>query len=536
MVKNIINIHIKKVLSWFLLIQIIFLTGCNKNISSHPKRLNDGNIVWTVSEKPDTLDPGLCGYMDGTDIINNMFEGLFRVIEKDVITSNIVKSYVVSEDMKTYVFEFYDDIFWSDGERVFPKDFETSWKRVLRSNFVSPRKELFLPIKNAKKIILDNIDPESLGVRAVQDNKLIVTLEYPISYLFHLLSLTPFMPVRDDVIDDDGLWAKDPQKFISNGPFYLSRYSDNSLVLKKNLFYRKNKNANVNSVLINFINDSNAAFMSYKSSNTDIIDSLPLNESKKLNFSKEFVSIPYYGLYFYSFNMNLDCFKDNKVRQAFSKAIDREKLIKMIRKTDELPANEYLYPDFMKKIDDNFEVKNYYDLSEAKKLLARAGYNKENPFPSVELSYNSESDNKIIAEAIQEMLKNNLQIDVTLSGQEWSNFNNKREHLEYNGLAKNSHMMEYFDPASFLELFKSGGISYCGYNNLIYNSVFDEILQLPSGIKRDKKILEAVKILDNDMPIIPLFYYSSTSLIKPYIKNYYINSIGYKYLGLINIA
>lgn len=526
----------KHIIPAILLIFIPFFFSCtNNNDSNVQSRLKNKQIVWSIPDKPHFLDPGLCGYMDGTDVINNMFEGLFRVTKKDNITFGVVKSYSCSEDKKTYIFEFKDDVYWSDGKKVSPKDFEFSWKRVLNPDFQSPRKNLFLSLKNADNIINHSYDISSLGVKALNDHQLKIDLEHPVDHLFKLLSLTPFMPIREDMVDSENLFIKDTKTFISNGPFFLERVSDNYLILKKNIFYNNADKSNVGSVLVKFINDSNTAYIGYKSKNIDIIDNVPLNELQKLYKSDEFISIPYYGMYFYSFNLNLNCLKNKKTRQAISAAIDRDAIIKKIRKSSEKPANEYIHPDFMKNITGSSVIKNSFDLKKAKKLFLESGFDNNNKFPELEILFNSESENKIIAEVVQEMLKNNLNIDVKLHGNEWSIFNNKRKKLEYNGLVKNSYIVESFDPISFLEIFRPGGISYCGYNNEKYNLILNNILNINSADDKNKEILKAAQILDDEMPIIPLFYYSSSSLAQPYIKNYYINYIGYKFLGFIKI-
>lgn len=472
--------------------------------------------------------------MDGTDIINNMFEGLFRVIKEDKITFGVAKSFSVSKDKKTYIFNLKDNIYWSDKKKLTAKDFEFAWKRVLRPDFYSLKKDLFLAIKNAKDIISKKKPVSCLGVKAIDEKKLKLELEYPVDNLFYLLSLTPFMPVRKDIVDDEGLWVKDKTKSVSNGPFYLERYSVDSIVLKKNKFYYNSNKSNINKILVRFISDTNTAYVAYKLNNIDILDNPPISELRRLSFSKELISTDYYGLYFYSFNTNLDCLKNKKIRQAISKAIDREKILQKIRKSNEIPANSFLHPEFIKKIDENFNFKNYYDLKQAKKLFKESGFEKNHQFPTIEIFYNSENENKAIAEAVQAMLKNNLNIDIKLTGQEWSIFNSTRKKLEYKGLAKNSYIIESFDPVSFLDIFKNNSISYTGYNNKTYDFIINN-LNIKNKIERNKEILKALEILEEEMPIIPLFFYSGVSLIKPYIKDYHINSIGYKYFGEIKI-
>lgn len=522
----------KKYISLFL--AIIFLAGCcNKNNFSIENRLKSHNIIWSIRDKPNSLDPGLCGYMDGTDVINNTFEGLFRVTQEDKVDYGVVKSYTCTDDKKKYIFIFRDDVFWSDGKKVMPKDFEFAWKRNLRFNFPCPRKDLFLPLKNAKDITDQIKDVEDLGVKALSDSVLQVELEYPVNNLFHLFAMTPFMPVRYDVVDDEGHWAKDSKKAISNGPFYLQSFNDYNLILSKNLFYHNFEKSNVHNVIVKFIQDSNTSYIAYVSGNLDIADNLPLNEYKKLNYNKEFLSVPCYGLYFYSFNLQLDFFKSPKVRQAISKAIDRNLIVEKVRKANEEPATDYLPLNFIEE--KHFSYSFDFDINKARQLLLEAGFGSNEQFPTIEIFYNSESDNKIVAEAVKEMLKNNLDIDVNLVGQEWSIFLNKRRNLSYNGLAKNSYIIEDFNPVTFLSIFLPEKGSNTGYDNKKYNLLVNSLLIEKSEDTFDDKMLEAIEILNKDMPILPLFYYRNGSLVKPYINGYSINYVGYKYLGNVKI-
>ena len=507
-----------------LLIAIIFIiAGCHNPTNN----LKITKLSWCIPNNPECLDPGLCGPLDGTDIINNTFEGLFRVSTKDTPTLAAAESYSISKDNKVYIFKIKDDAYWSDGKKLLPIDFEFAWKRVVDSNIPAPKKNLLKPIKNALDIIEGKKDKNTLGVIALNDKYLKVELEYPINYLPHLLSLITFMPVRNDLVDNEGLWAKNPITSISNGPFCLNYLSNTHLILKKNNFYHGSNNSNIDKVTVKFIDDANTAYIEYISNKLDIIDNIPLEEGKRLALDPEFISVPYYGLYFYSFNLTIDCLKDRRVRLAISKSIDRNLLVEKIRKINEVPANQYIPPGLT--YDFNY---NIYNPDEARKLFKEAGFNQNNKFPTIEIFFNSENMNKIIAEVIQNMLNKNLGINVSLTGQEWSVFIEKRKHLQYNGLVKNSHFYEYMNPLSFFEMFKSEGESYSGY----VNKNFDLLLNKFNHNQIDTEhMFELKSIIEEDYPIIPLFFYSSSSLVKKYIKNYMINSIGYKYLGEIII-
>ena len=316
-------------------------------------------------------------------------------------------------------------------------------------------------------------------------------------------------------------------------------YLNIQISLQKNNFYHDAKKININSLHIKIIENSNLAYTNYKSGYIDIIDDLPISEIGTLKFSKEYKSTPLYGLYYYNFNLRLDCFKNPKTRLAISKSIDKEAITKTIRKSNELVANQYIHPNILKNKNSDNNIINY-DVLTAKKLLSEAGYSSKNKFPTIEIYFNSESNNKIIAEAIQEMLKNNLGINVELRSHEWAIFNSKRKNLKYNGLAKNSHIFEYFDSSSFLKIFDKTSENQSGYQNQNYSIIFNKIPKI-SGFQNqnqdiiNSKILDACEFLEKDAPIIPLFFYSNSSLIKPHIKNYYINSIGYKYFALIKI-
>ena len=177
--------------------------------------------------------------------------------------------------------------------------------------------------------------------------------------------------------------------------------------------------------------------------------------------------------------------------------IDRNLIVEKVRKANEEPATDYLPLNFIEE--KNFSYSFDFDINKARQLLLEAGFGSNEQFPTIEIFYNSESDNKIVAEAVKEMLKNNLDIDVNLVGQEWSIFLNKRRNLSYNGLAKNSYIIEDFNPVTFLSIFLPEKGSNTGYNNKKYNLLVNSLLIEKSEDTFDDKMLEAIEILNKDI-------------------------------------
>ncbi|MEG1778844.1 MAG: ABC transporter substrate-binding protein, partial [Oscillospiraceae bacterium] len=264
-------------------------------------------LKWNLGVDPKTLDPALNSATDGSHIINNIYEGLYR----NKGTGNVpgmAKSHDIvtnSDGTVTYTFHLRDDIKWSDGKSVKADDFEFAWKRAIDPTLGAEYSYMFAPIKNAKAIIAGDMKKDELAVKALDDKTLEVILERPTAYFIDLTAFPTFMPVRSDIVDNEGKWAKDTQKIITNGPFVLSEYAMGShIVLKKNDNYYNKNAVKLDSIYSAMITEESSMLSAYKAGDVDLITNAPVEEIPQLIAQGEMQTLPYIGTYYFVINAN----------------------------------------------------------------------------------------------------------------------------------------------------------------------------------------------------------------------------------------
>lgn len=497
-------------------------------------------LIYNLGADPLTIDPQLNSAVDGGQIINNTFEGLIRDVDGE-IRPGMAESWTVSDDGLVYTFKIREDALWSDGEPVTAHDFVFGWQRAVDPALAAEYAYIMgsANLLNAVEITAGEKKPEELGVKAIDDKTLEVTLANPTEYFLGLTGFATFMPVRADVVDSEGIWAKDPAKAISNGPFKLEKYAlGDELVLVKNDNYWNADAVKLERVVCKMIVDASTAYTAYQAGQLDMLESVPTAEIPKLMVENpEFYINPYIGTYYMVLNLNNEILQDVNVRKALNWGIDRTTITE-ITAAGQLPATGFVGPGFFDADGNVFhEVAGDYgvpvraDVEAAQKFLADAGYPDGKGFPKLEILYNTNEGNKIIAEAMQAMWAENLGIDVTLTNQEWAVFQETRNNQAYDSIARHGWIGDYVDPNTMLDIFTTGNPQ----NNGGYsNPDFDEQIALARttvGQERMDHLYKAEEIFMNDMPIIPVYYYVNTLIAVDEVEGWEMNSQGKLWLG-----
>jgi oligopeptide transport system substrate-binding protein len=221
------------------------------------------------------------------------------------------------------------------------------------------------------------------------------------------------------------------------------------------------------------------------------------------------------------------------VRQALSYALDRDKLTRTVLQDTAIAAYSITPPDTLGY---NPPKLFSYDPSKARDLLAEAGYPNGEGWPGLEIIYNTQEAHRKIAVAVQQMWKKELNIDITIANQEWKVYLNSVSQREFQ-VARRGWIGDYVDPNNFLDLFiTDGGNNNTGYANDIYDEIILE--RAPKAKTREARyglFNEAETMMMNDMPIIPIYTYTSKHLIHPSVEGIYPNlmdSLNLKYVTL----
>lgn len=512
------------------------------------EEVSDDYLIWNIGMEPKTWDPQLNTSGPGGLVIINLYDGLVRDT-KEGIKMATAESYEVSANAEgvadtVYTFKLRDDAKWSDGQSVTANDFEYAWKRACSPEMASPYAFLITDyIKGAYEYFSGTGSRDDVGVKALDEHTLQVELIQPTAYFLNLVSFFTYMPCREDMASTGEGWEKDPAKCITNGAFYLEEYKIGShVLLKKNENFWNKDNVKLAGVKGLFITDATTSLQGYEAGEINITSTLPGEEIPRLLAEDpNFASEPALGTTYIEFNMDAEIVNDVNVRKALSLAIDRKLICDQVLRNGAVPAAAFVAPPFklstgesLRAMDEFGNVMTEYEINpngaeveKAREYLAAAGYPNGEGFPTLELLYYESGSNSQIAEAVQQMWKENLGITVNLKVEEYAVFANTRSSGNYT-LDITGWSADYNDPVTMLSLFSATGMNDSRWRYKEYAGVPDETTLNPEnkpyddaiimasktmGTKRDGYLKEAEDVLMNNMVICPLYYTISTQVV-----------------------
>jgi len=477
------------------------------------------------------IDPHLVTGVPESNVITAILEGLVIPHPETLEPQpGVAESWEISKDNKTYTFKIRENAKWSNGESVTADDFVYSWKRILNPALGAEYAYMLYPLKNAEEYNKGKMkDFSKVGVIAKDPHTLVVTLKAPTPYFLALLMHTSTFPVPKSVIEKfsafearDTKWTQ-PGNFVGNGPYKLVKWELNKvLTVEKNPTYWNAALTKVDNIEFYPVELAQTEERMYRSGELDKTYTMPTHkiENYKKERPKEYVNSAYLGTYFYRLNVTKKALKDVRVRKALSMSIDRQAIVDRVSKAGEVPAFAFTPPGTAGYTS---PAQTKYDLAGAKKLLADAGYPEGKGLPSVEILYNTLEAHRAIAEAIQQMWKVNLGINVTLKNQEWKVYIDSQQKLDYD-ISRSGWIGDYPDPNSFLDMWQTaGGNNNTGWSNKKYDALIKEANSTGDMKKRNEYFGQAETILMDEMPIIPIYTYTTKYLLSERIVGWYNN-------------
>ena len=508
-----------------LIMLVAAFAGCRK---ANP---NEQVLRYVLEAEPSTLDPALSTAIPESLVELQIFEGLTRLDRKDQPVPGAAASWDIAPDGLTYIFHLRPDARWSNGETVTAGDFESAWKRALDPELASENAYMLFPLKNAEAYNDKKASAADVGVKALDDYTLQVTLEHPTAYFLSLTAFHAFYPVPQKVVESNPeKWAIDARQLIGNGPFKITKWLHNSkLEFAKNEHYWDR--AAVRLDRMNWpISDSQGTRLALvENKQADMMVEPPAVEHDRLSRAGLLRISPYLGIYYYVFNTGKPPFDNPKVREAFALAVQRETLVKNVVKGGKQPAYAWVAPGLTNPVSGrdfreeggNLAAENP---SLAKQRLAEAGFPDGTALPPVTLLYNTGELHKMIAEAFQEMWKKNLGVNVTLTNQESKVFLESRNQGNFQ-IARASWIGDYADPMTFMDVFKDP-TNDAKYNNPAYNRLIEQAQSTLDQTERMQAMHQAEKVLFDDWVILPVYYTTQPYVAHPYIKGYFWSVLG----------
>jgi oligopeptide transport system substrate-binding protein len=485
------------------------------------------------SGEPETLDTHKTSTVQESHILRDLLEGLVAYNAKGEATPGQASKWEISDDGKTYRFTLRDGIKWSNGDPVKASDFVFSYRRIMDPATGAKYANILYPIKGAEAANKGQAKVEDIGVKAIDDKTLEITLEQPTPYFLELLTHQTSLPVHPGSVEKFGKDFVKPGNMVSNGAYKLVEFVPNSHIkLAKNENYYDAKNVQIDTVMYYPTSDFAAMVRRYEAGELDTTDDLPADQMKsiKAKFKDQVHLGPWLGTWYLVVNSSKAPFNDVKVRQALAMGVDREFISEQIWGETMQPGYSFMPPGL-----GNAGQPAYADFKEtspidreekAKALLKEAGFGAGKPL-KVEIRYNTTDNNRNTVVAVAEQWK---QIGVETS---FINTDGKTHfaHLRDGGdfdVARYGWIADYSDPNGFLFLLKSDnkGFNYGKYNNPEFDKLLDQGAKEMDLKKRAEIMNKAEAILAKDMPWIPIMYYGKSHLISPKIKGFEHNTRG----------
>ncbi|MGA1742283.1 MAG: peptide ABC transporter substrate-binding protein [Pseudohongiellaceae bacterium] len=512
-----------------LLLSSLILTACGggSNLSRVEQGTIDGVLHFGNGTNIQTTDPHIATGIPEHHVITSIFEGL---VTKNPYTlepePGVAESWDISSDGLTYTFYLRENALWSNGDLITAEDFRWSWERALTPELAAQNSYMLYPILNAEAFNTGEIsDFSQVGIKVISDLVLEVQLRAPTPFFLQLMDHYITYPVHRVTVESFGLYTDNLSRWsregniVSNGPFELTEWQVNSHVrVEKRENYWDADTVKLNAIVFypteNLITEERMFRDGLLHRTEEVpLDKVPVYLAEDPD---SIVIAPYLSSYFYLINTTREPFNDVNVRRALSMAVDRDLLNETVLENIMQPAYFLTPPGTI-----GYEppVTFGYDPEQARALLADAGYPNGEGFPTFEILYNTQENHRKIAIAIQEMWREQLNINVSIVNQEWQVYLESVDNMNYD-VARRGWVGDYVDPNTYLDMYITGG----GNNNVGFsNPRYDEIVIDEAPLKLDNKerfalYREAETILMNEMPIIPIYIYQTKNLKSPDIK------------------
>jgi oligopeptide transport system substrate-binding protein len=483
-----------------------------------------------IQDEPQTLDPRKARSLSGQTLVRMLFEGLTRVNKEEQAELALASSVTISSDLKTYTFRLKDSI-WSNGDPVVASDFAYAWRKMLSPDFPSDTSFHLYVIKNAKaakegKVILD-----AIGVKVLDEKTLEVELENSTPYFLDLLSFPAFFPIHQKMDEKDPTWSQNAATYVGNGPFQLKEWKhQDHLTVVKNEKYWDAATVKITSLELQMLQEE-TELKCFEKNQLDWagspLSTLPVDALKSLRKESKLHTKELLGTYFIRVNTELPPFNHPSMRKAFALAINRQAIVDHVTQGNQIPATG-LVPISLK-----LQKAPYFQdgsVAESQRLFEEAltaqKLTREN-FPEISLTYRTAERNHLIAQAIQQQWFKTFGIRIKLESVEGKVYFDRISKQDYQ-LSSGSWIADFADPINFLEVFKykKGGSNNTLWENLRYTELLDQSAQVADPQRRIELLAQSEQILVEEMPMIPIFYYTMLYVNQPDLKDVVLSSMG----------
>ncbi|WP_440683068.1 peptide ABC transporter substrate-binding protein [Cysteiniphilum halobium] len=515
------------------------LSGCgggntqSTNSDVAPKA-KDTLIVGVGNGVP-TLDPQLVNDVTSGRVVDDLFEGLTTEDQSNKAIPGVAKSWDISKNGTVYTFHLRDNAKWSNGQPVTAEDFVFSLRRAVTPKTAAPNNTMLNVIKGAQAIMDGKAKPDTLGVKALNDLTLQITLAHPLAYFPAILANSVAYPVYPPLVKKDPKsWAQ-AGEMVSNGAYALKEWIPNGHILAvKNPYYWDADNVKIDKVRFLPISNPTDELNRYKAGQMDMTFTLPDGlsaEQYRQQFGAQFIDVTQLGAYYYWFNTHSEGVDKLGVRKALTMTVNRKAIIDSILRMGQTPLYSIVPQGIQGGIYDNIykNVPSYSWVNKpmaerdqiAKKLLEKAGYSNTHPL-NLTISYNTLPMHQKIAEAITQMWKRAFgdMVKVKVQNEEWKVYLQTLQQQNYQ-IGRFSWIADFNAASNFVDMFLCNSPNNnAGFCNKALDKEYNLGMYAPTQAQFDAHMGKAIEIAMSGYYALPLYNYTYYRLVKPYIGGY----------------
>jgi oligopeptide transport system substrate-binding protein len=518
-------------LSYCVLVSLV-LCGCAKKPEGRAQQSSERMLNLSVGCHVMTIDPATGDRFPEGVLVRMLFEGLMRYERDGTLGCATAERYALSEDGKTYTF-YLRPTQWTNGADVTAHDFAYAWKKILAPDQPMTGKHNFYPIKNVQASIRGDASLDEIGIRVLDDRTLVVELEHPTPYFLEATTTPCYFPVNAELDRRNPKWSSVlDSTFVCNGPFRLTDGTPGDRVAAvKNDAYWDARSVKLPGINILIVGQPITQLLLFERKELDWIGRplapLPSDAIPSLRQAAKLLYRPSFFATWFVLNTEELPFSNKKMRKAFAYALNREQLTQMLLQQQEIPALSLIPPHIA------YRPAPYFpdgDVAAARRLFEEAlqelGLTREQLPPIVLNSAVSEAHQKL-ALVVQEQWQAVFGVPIQLKREEWG--------VHFSTLSKGNYQIGQIswvsllrDPIYFFETFKyrADALNLARWEHPQYQALLDATNQQISTEERFALLRSAEEILMEDMPIIPVYFSSTTYAKSDALKDVCVNDIG----------
>ena len=497
------------------------------NVPADAKLAAEQVFKYRVLDNINAIDPQIVEDVDTSSVVRSLFEGLYNSGADGNPVPGTAESYTVNADNTVYTFKIRDTAKWSNGDPVTAGDFVYAWQRAVDPATASNYAYFvgLVGVTNADDIVAGKKPVTDLGVKAIDDKTLEVTLSFSSPWFVRTLSHATLFPAPKAVIEAKGIdWTK-PENIVGNGAYILTENTPGErVVAKRNPNYWDNEHTVIEEVQWLTINDENQGLTRWRAGEVDQTD-VPAGQYPALEaeLPNETYSVPQFCTYYFSVNMTdkqpNPALADVKVREALSLAIDRDVIVNGVLQGGQQPAYSFTHPltaGFTVPDIPNSKLTQAERDAKAVELMTAAGYGKDKPL-TINYIYNTSEAHKKVATVVGQMWQEKLGVTLNLQDMEFQTLLDTRHSKTYE-LARNAWCGDYNEASTFLSLLDSKSEQNDqGYANA---DVDKWLAESKLATDPNPQYTEVEAQVVKDVPIMPIYFYAKVFMQKTNVKGW----------------